>query len=295
MNSSAHREKFWTTLAAVLLTAVGLLLAQVHDKQISKTVLPDLETAVTAKSQSAKVRLKPIVAQARASSIEIPILMYHHVGNLPDRADTLRRDLTVSSHDFAREISWLRNQGFQSISLHQLYLSASDQFILPAKPIILTFDDGYSDVFDNAAPILLLHGFTGSFAIITQFVGRPDYASWGQIRAAEAQGMEMVSHTRDHFDGADLHKYSRRYIYDDLLGSRTDFEAALGHSTDILIYPYGHTNAEYKAAARQAGFVMGLTVNFGKRLSVDDLMDVPRVRVHGGEDFDRFKKILLEP
>lgn len=225
-------------------------------------------------------------------TVRVPILMYHHVGDVPTDANAIRRDLTVSTDDFSRQVQWLHDQGYTSMTLVGLYQAIATHSGLPAKPIVFTFDDGYTDVFDNAVPILKKYGYTGSFAIITQFPGRADYASWDQLRAAQAEGMEMVSHTQDHFDGSNIIKYSPEYIKADLGGARDDLQRELGHPVNILVYPYGHYTPEYVKIAASMGYVMGLTVHFGREVNVQDLMEVPRVRVHGHEDFEVFKKIL---
>lgn len=224
--------------------------------------------------------------------VTVPIFMYHHVGDLPQNPDALRRDLTVSTQNFTQQVEWLKSAGYHSVSLEQLYQSTQGKFELPKKPMVFTFDDGYEDVFLNAVPVLIKNGFIGSFGIVTTFPGQPDYASWNEILAAKNAGMEIVSHTQDHFDGSNVRKYNSEFIYNNLSGSRKDL-LDHGVTTEILIYPFGHSTPAYIEQAQKAGFVMGLTVRFGKNVDKNDLMYVPRVRVHGQETLLRFQDILF--
>jgi len=262
----------------------------------SPTTVLDYETLH--KSYAQKVSTKDteplkISEQDKKNLTELPILMYHHVGELPENSDAIRRDLTVSTTDFEREVKWLSDQGYHSVSLNEIYESVVNKKSLPAKPIVFTFDDGYDDTLVNAPAILKKYNYTASFAIITGFVGSLGYASWSQISAAKNMEMEIVSHTQNHFDGSSS-KYSFNYIKENLLASQNDIYANLGINTNILIYPYGHYTNQYVEAAKQDGFVMGLTVHFGRFINLNDLMELPRVRVHGNETMNKFIENLTK-
>ncbi|MFA5990744.1 MAG: polysaccharide deacetylase family protein [Candidatus Doudnabacteria bacterium] len=227
--------------------------------------------------------------------VKLPILMYHHIGALPEKATSLRKDLTVSTEDFETQVKWLAKNGYHTISLKDLYNYSLGKFILPEKPIIFTFDDGYQDVFVNAIPILKKYGFVGSFAIITQYPGTQNgdniYASWDDITSAYLTGNEIVSHTQDHFDGSNP-KYSSEFIHKNLCASKTDIKDRLGLDTNILIYPYGHYTAQYIKEAKSCGFDLGITVHEGNKINPKNLMEIPRVRVHGNETLEKFIQLL---
>ena len=239
------------------------------------------------------------VAQETISSHQkiIPILMYHHVGIAPDPLDKIRDDLTVPGESFRQQVEWLSKNTYHSVTLHDVYASMQGKQMLPTNPIVFTFDDGYDDVFQNAVPILKQYGFVGSFAVITEWPGTTSgsntYASWDQIQSAMNDGMEIVSHTQNHFDGTNP-TVTREYILKDLKGSREDLKTHLHLDTNLLVYPYGHYNADYISAATEAGFVMGVTVHSGTVVDTNQLMEVPRIRVHGHESLSEFSKLLKE-
>jgi peptidoglycan/xylan/chitin deacetylase (PgdA/CDA1 family) len=229
--------------------------------------------------------------------INLPILMYHHIGELPAQADAVRKDLTVSLQNFEMQVAWLKGQSFESISLGDLLNYSKGRFILPEKPVIFTFDDGYTDALENAPPILKKYGFTGSFAVVTQFPGinseDNQYADWQIIRQAKDAGMEIIDHTQDHFDGTDP-KYDEKFILRNLNDSRKDLENNLGQSLPVLVYPFGRYNEKYIQLARQAGFEIGVTTKEGKKNFPDNLMEIPRIRIHGEESLEIFQKMILE-
>ena len=284
------------SLIAVLAIAAGA--GYYFSRLKSPTKAPEEKTyakLVTPKDQE-PIKIAPKVFQ-NGRAIALPILMYHHVGQLPNNPDSTRVDLTVPTDNFEAQVKWLKDNSYNSLSLKDIYLAAQKQFVLPKNPVVFTFDDGYKDAFDNAVPILKKYGFTGSFAIITgwpgQTFGNNVYASWSDIYQAYTAGNEIVSHTQTHFDGSNP-KFNSDYIYRELNGSILDIKNNLGFTTNVLIYPYGHYTQTYIEQAKKAGFVMGITVHEGKIINLDNLMEVPRVRVHGQETTEKFIKILTE-
>jgi peptidoglycan/xylan/chitin deacetylase (PgdA/CDA1 family) len=222
----------------------------------------------------------------------VPVLMYHHVGELPVFPDAVRRDLTVSIKDFNDQIAFLDKEGYHSISTAQLELALRGQDKLPAKPVILSFDDGYNDVFQNAVPILKEHHMAGAFAIITGFVGRPGYAAWSDILAAQKQGMEMVCHSQYHMDFT-----NRMYTHDMKVAEISDckqaLQANLGIDAKTFIYPYGHFDSEVQNILKNSGFELAFTTQFGIVDQGDDFLALPRLRVHGQELLTTYANNLL--
>jgi len=231
----------------------------------------------------------------KGQSVKIPILMYHHIGEPPPNAGQVRKDLTVSVQNFTDQVKWLRDNGYSAIHLMDIYNYSKGKFTLPKKPVVFTFDDGYDDVFQNAIPILRQYGYTGSFAIITQYPhqqqGDNFYASWDEIASAYSAGNEVVCHTQNHFDGSNPN-YSADFIFSNLSGCQQDIKNHLGSAEPVLVYPYGHYNANYLAQANKAGFVMGVTVHEGDILDLANLMAIPRVRVHAYTTADMLKRLL---
>ena len=270
-----------------------ILAQQVVARDDSGKVLSEAEP-VSARGTDGSIKSIPHVPVAKdmiANRISIPILMYHHVGPLPLEADSVRRDLTVSPQDFALQVQWLAGHGYTTVTLQDVYLATQKKFTLPSKPVVFTFDDGYADVFAFAVPALQKYGMIGSFAIVPSFLGSPDYGSWADVVAAKKAGMEIVSHTENHFDGSSK-KFDSTFIQKNLAQSLVELENHVGSIPRILVYPYGHFTSEYIEVAQRVGFTMALTTRFGMHVDPTDLMHTPRVRVHGGEALEKFIEIL---
>jgi peptidoglycan/xylan/chitin deacetylase (PgdA/CDA1 family) len=234
---------------------------------------------------------EPANTPAIVQQTGVPVLMYHHVGHLPENPDAIRKDLTVSPEDFEKQMQYLHTAGYNSISLEQLQQSFEGKITLPSKPIAISFDDGYSDVFEYAVPILLEHDLMGSFAIITQDVGVGEYASWQEISEAHKQGMEIISHSRNHIDFTNP-KYTETQKLDELKGARDDLKEKLGINTTVFIYPYGHVDSTAERLAREAGYNLALTTKFGLAASAYNHLQEPRVRVHGVESLETFARLI---
>ncbi len=249
-------------------------------------------------SQSLSEERRPLPNPKDQSwTVKIPILMYHHIGELPPKASQMREDLTVSANDFEEQVKWLKDSGYTSIHLNDILLYSQGEFTMPKKSVVFTFDDGYDDVFINTIPILKKYGFNGTFGIITQYPKTVSsdsfYASWEDIAAAYQAGNEIVCHTQNHFDGLET-KYTPEYIFQNLSGCQLDIKNHLGIAEPIMIYPYGRYNASYIKQANRTGIIMGVTVHEGDIINLDNLMEIPRVRVHGHQNFEKFKLLVAK-
>jgi peptidoglycan/xylan/chitin deacetylase (PgdA/CDA1 family)/glycosyltransferase involved in cell wall biosynthesis len=178
----------------------------------------------------------------------LPVLLYHHVG--PDHPETVR-GLTVSPQKFERQIRWLAQRGFQGICPGDWLQWLRTGNGLPAKPILLTFDDAYADIAEYALPILRKHGFSGAVFVVTgqlggtntwdeaQGCGTLSLMTAEQIRYWDGQGIEFGAHSRSH---AHLTKLSAAELSAEVVGSKIDLSALLDHLIVSFAYPYGDYN-----------------------------------------------------
>jgi peptidoglycan/xylan/chitin deacetylase (PgdA/CDA1 family) len=176
--------------------------------------------------------------------------------------------------------------------MQQVYDYMESDLGLPSKPIILTFDDGYKDVFTYAVPVLKNYNYIGSFAIATNLLGRPSYAVWDDIIAASASGMEIVSHTENHLDLSNP-VYSDADLHREIFDSKQLLEEKLGYNIDFFVYPYGRYNQKVLQMTQEAGYKMALTTIYGVTVRQESLLATPRVRVHGQDGLMKLKKIFL--
>ncbi len=179
----------------------------------------------------------PPVTQ-RATTVHVPILMYHHISDKPTY-NALDKSLTVTSKLFKQQLDYLKQRGYSSITFNQLFAALYYNAPLPVKPIILTFDDGYDDAYTDAYPTLVQHGFSGMFYIITGKVGWQGQMAWSQISQMLAHGMQMGSHTVHHVDMGQVYTNSPEQAQQELQVSRATMQQHLGIVIQQFCYPSG--------------------------------------------------------
>ena len=217
--------------------------------------------------------------------------MYHYISQPPANADAYRKDLSVAPDRFAEHLRYLADAGYTAVTPDDLLFALAQGRELPARPIILTFDDGYRDNYENAFPLLTQAGFTATFFIITDFVteARPEYMNWAQIREMAAGGMRFGSHSRNH---PNLAGQSVDYLVWQALGSKEAIEAQLGQHPRWLAYPSGKYDAQTIAVFRSAGFWGALTTQQGAEHTLDSIFELKRIRVRGVHTAADLEKLL---
>ena len=229
---------------------------------------------------------------AQARSANVPILMYHYVSAPPPDADAYRRDLSVTPDQLAQQIEAMAAAGFVSVRLSDLisYL-ATGRPALPPKSVVLTFDDGYQDNFDNAFPILQRAGFIATFFVITDFVdtGRPGYMTWDELRQLHEAGMDIGSHSRDH---PDLAGRTTDFLVWQVLGSREMIESRLGFTPRVFCYPSGRFDDLVMRVVQSANFWGAVTTRQGATHASDRLFELTRVRIRGGHTVQDVMRLL---
>ena len=211
----------------------------------------------------------------------VPILMYHHVNDLPRAVvDAYLRDLTVPVAEFRRQLQFLEAGGASAVGLAELtgYMQGGEP--LPRRPVILTFDDGYDDNYHQAYPLLREHGMRGTFFVVAGLVGKPGYMTWEQLREMQLNGMEIESHSLDHVD---LSQLPRPELQRQLVESRRMLEQNLLRPVRYLNYPSGRYSPLVISMARAAGYEAAVTVNYGLVQQRATPYELNRVRVKGAD------------
>lgn len=242
----------------------------------TKTPIPT-ETATVAYTPA------PIARTAR-----VPILMYHHVGDLPPDADAIRKSLTVSPARFEEQMRFLAEQGYTTIHIVDLLNHFQTGAPLPEKPIILTFDDGYDDNYVNVFPTLKDFGFKGTFFVVgapTDY-GSPGYMRWEQILEMYENGMEFGAHSLTH-----------RYNLGTTRPSTQDAEIKQAHKLmvdhlpnwiPLFSYPSGSYNQYSIDLLQELGYVAAVTTKQGALQSSEQPFELRRIRIRGEWNMPQF-------
>lgn len=212
----------------------------------------------------------------------IPILMYHSL-------DSSGSVLSVSRRDFANQLACLSAKGFRGISLNEAVTHREREGVWPEQRVVITFDDGFANVYDQALPELSNYGFTATVFIVTGHMGgRNDWneeparrlgclplLSWKQAAELAATGIEIGSHTQTH---CDLRSCSTEEANNEISRSVADIENRLGLRAQSFAYPYGGTNLISRRLTAKY-FRASCTTEL-RRANSDALDALPRVDMH---------------
>jgi peptidoglycan/xylan/chitin deacetylase (PgdA/CDA1 family) len=225
-------------------------------------------------------------------AVRVPILMYHYIRVNPDPRDQLGFNLSVTPSDFAVQMDWLARNGYHPIDYDDLRAYLLGSAGLPERPIILTFDDGYRDMYTAAYPVLRAHRFKAVSYVVSGFVNSPVSVTSEQVLEMDANGIQIGSHTVSH---ADLTRLSGAGLWHEVYDSKVWLEALLGHPVLDFCYPSGRFNDAVVRAAQAAGYLTATTTQPGTVHSAADRFLWSRVRVDGGEPLERLVADLGPP
>ncbi len=223
--------------------------------------------------------------------LDLPILMYHYVRDMPaSSTDAVGKDLSVSPRNLTAQVAMLQQLNVTAVSMDDVLEYLYGRKAPPARPVVLTFDDGYDDIYTQAYPILAAGGMAGTAYVISDFVGQPGYMTWDQLRDLSRHGWSIQSHTISH---PDLRVVADAELQRQLRESKARIERELGLPVQHLNYPAGKHDARVMAAAGAAGYRTAVTVDYGTRLTPRQLFDLPRVRVHGADSPSELRARLM--
>jgi peptidoglycan/xylan/chitin deacetylase (PgdA/CDA1 family) len=212
--------------------------------------------------------------------------MYHYIRRPPStKTDLLGYKLSVAPEVFQEQMDWLYAHGYHPVNFNQVRAYFAGSEALPSRPVVITFDDGYRDLYTTAVPILEAHGFTAVSYIVHNFVGRPEYVTRAQILEMDRGGIEIASHTMNHADLARLPWGSAMY---ELAQSKKWLEDLVRHPVLDFAYPSGKFTSQTVAAVQRAGYDTAVTTQTSLLHSRLDRYTWARVRVGGGESLQEF-------
>jgi peptidoglycan/xylan/chitin deacetylase (PgdA/CDA1 family) len=196
-------------------------------------------------------------AFTREFALRLPVLCYHHVGEEFAGSWPL---LTVSTKVFRRQMKWLVDNDYTGIHAADWLAWVQQGTALPAKPVLVTFDDGYSDLVENAIPVLETDGIKATIFIVSQHIG--DASTWDvalghpsrplmnaeQVRECRSHGIEIGAHSRTH---PDLRKLQDADLRNELDGCRAELTELMGAPVKTLAYCFGFQNEQVRKRAAE--------------------------------------------
>ncbi len=195
----------------------------------------------------------------RKLNTRIPVLTYHSL-------DDSGSPVSIAPAFFRWQMEYLRATGWRTLTLDQ-FLDGHGRGSWPARSFLLTFDDGFANVAEQAVPVLSACGFTGIIFVVADWAGRtndwpgqPSWVSrhllldWGMLRAIAEHGMEIGCHTCSH---PHLPHLPTAAAEREVVDAKKVIEARIGKPVRAFAYPYGETSTTLRkvvAAHFGAGF-----------------------------------------
>jgi peptidoglycan/xylan/chitin deacetylase (PgdA/CDA1 family) len=229
---------------------------------------------------------------------EVPVLMYHSIAT--SAARRFRR-FVVDPGEFAAQMAYLHARGYHPVTTAHLIGSRSSGRPLPARPVVLTFDDAYADFYSMALPILREHDFLATICVPTAYVGSTarwnanlgeqdrGILSWRALHDITAEGVEVAAHSHTH---PQLDRLAPLAIRDEVYRSRCLLEDNLGLSVQGFAYPFGYWNRASRAAVATAGFRYACAVSDLMTAPDDDVLTLPRLTVNAGIGVSGLARLL---
>ena len=182
----------------------------------------------------------------------VPILIYHSIRPYISSDTTAARRYIATPEALEQEFSYLHDSGYASVTFDDLVNHITKNIPLPAKSIILSFDDDWESQYTYALPLLKKYGFTATFYIWVGVVGKKHHMTWDEIRDLKAAGMQIGCHSM-------THPYLTRVLNEETLkkeifGAKQSIESHVGVSVTTFAYPFGQYNERVVAAVKEAGF-----------------------------------------
>ena len=211
----------------------------------------------------------------------IAILAYHSL-------DHSRSVLSTSPGIFAEQMKVLRDAGVRVVSLSDV----ADE-IRPCSNresgVVLTFDDGFRNVYEHALPVLQSYGFPATVFLVTDYCEKTNswpgqtvriegesLLRWSEIQEMSRAGISFGSHTRTH---PDLRKLSIEEAEEELASSKKAIADATGLPVDTLAYPYGAYDAAVRNLAKQH-FRLACSTHLGFVKRDSDLFALERIEMY---------------
>ncbi len=276
--SSRYSTQYRALVLPAFLLLFGLNSCQF---QSATTAMTTKGTAAPAKTSATKTKPVEDIKAAPAAVVlgrkQVPILCYHQIRNWKPTDSKTAKDYIVQENDFREQIKMLADSGYHTILPDELYAYLNENTPLPAKPIMLTFDDTDLDQYTLAAPQMKKYGFKGVFFIMTVSLGRPHYMTKDEVKELSDDGNVIASHTWDHHN---VKKYTGQDWVTQIDKPTKKLEEITGKPIKYFAYPFGLWNEQAIPELKKRGFVAAFQLS-EKRDTIEPLFTIRRLLASG--------------
>lgn len=224
----------------------------------------------------------------------IPILLYHKVKNFisSTRPSAKENDFCLSIDTFEKQMKYLKEKGYSSIDFYDLAKTNSPD---SKKSFIITFDDGYEDIYLNAYPILKKYGFTATIFLVADYIGKTNiWDNTGeklltddQIKELLSNGFSIGSHTLTH---PHLTKENEKECLRQIAYSKIILEDRFNVEIKTFSYPYNEFNDKIKEFVREVDYSFACAISTKSKSILEDKFAIRRVYIKTTDTLLDFKR-----
>jgi peptidoglycan/xylan/chitin deacetylase (PgdA/CDA1 family) len=227
----------------------------------------------------------------------IPVLLYHRLiaREAAVRGVVADDEMIWASYDdsFAEQAAYLKREGYTTLDFDDYLSIRRGEKPLPARPVIITFDDGYESVYKHAFPPLREHGLKATVFVVPEpdqhsrelIAGVDDFLTEDQAREMASAGIELQSHTLTH---AILTELDDEAVTHELEESKRRIRAITDRPVRHLAVPRAAHSRRIERLARAAGYETACCNNKGTANGRTNPMAIPRVVVERDMSLEEF-------
>lgn len=238
-----------------------------------------LSSEKTQEPIKAVATMTPVKTVQMAVPKGVPILMYHKIGDDKDNDAVIREDL------FRAQMKLLKDKDYHPITMEQLYAYVTKGEALPERPVVITFDDGYTDTYTIAYPVLKEYGFPWTVFVNPSNIG--ERLTWDQLREMQKNGVTVASHGYLHERMGEM---SKEASYLNIKNAQEAFKRNLGIDNVWFCYPYGSFNKTTGEQVASLGIKMAFAMKSGWAHQGDNPLGLLRVWVGNAVDLKYFEE-----
>jgi peptidoglycan/xylan/chitin deacetylase (PgdA/CDA1 family) len=224
---------------------------------------------------------------SKANKIGLTILTYHGI------SDEVNPDETVTPEEFEKQLQYIKDN-YKVISLEEAVGYLQTDIKKLCDSIVITFDDGYSNNYHNAYPLLKKHSFPATIFLVSNFIDDKEgkYLSQSQIHELMDNNISFGSHTISHRILTGLKKEE---IIREIRDSKDLLESQLGQRMNSFAYPIG-TKADFNNAIMETvkahKYTCACSNVYGMNDENSDIFALKRIGIETTDCFFLFKQKL---
>src|SRR5579872_206264 len=231
---------------------------------------------------------------AADNAVSVPVLVYHVLN------PTIPSSMTITPERFETQIKWLKDNGYTVIPLKELvsYLQGRN-VSLPAKPIVITADDGWESDYTYMYPIARKYHIPITLFIYPGTISQGKHAlTWEQLKELMKSGLfDVQDHTFTHPNFKQEKKHMsqeayEKFVHRELFASKKVLEEKLGIKIDYLAWPFGIYDNYLEQQAASAGYIMAFSIDYRNASRIYRTTAQPRYMIVESENMPVFANIV---